>query len=250
MPTTFRTFAAAAVAVLIGVFGLAGCGDDDELAAAGERASEAFCEARVDLESAFMSEDMAGVETALGTMESEAPDDAADQATTVAEAIRDNPERLFMDEDVAAARLELDEVVLDQCDFEVVEVTARDYEFDGVPDSLDAGTTAFRLSNEGSEVHEILVVKVPDDLDEPAADFVDRIDAMFEGGQEEEAMGLIQMVTASFAPPGESDIGIGRLTEGNYIAVCFVPVGSTSEDVEADGPPHYHEGMITEFTVS
>jgi hypothetical protein len=40
------------------------------------------------------------------------------------------------------------------------------------------------------------------------------------------------------------------LTSGSYAAVCFIPVGSVDEETEADGPPHFTQGMKTEFTVS
>ena len=38
-------------------------------------------------------------------------------------------------------------------------------------------------------------------------------------------------------------------TPGNYAVVCFVPVGSVGE-TEGDGPPHFTEGMVHEFTVT
>ena len=45
------------------------------------------------------------------------------------------------------------------------------------------------------------------------------------------------------------------LEEGRYVAICFIPVGTTP-DVLASGappedtPPHFMEGMVTELTVS
>lgn len=41
---------------------------------------------------------------------------------------------------------------------------------------------------------------------------------------------------------------------GRYVAVCFIPVGTTPEtppeDFENLGPPHALQGMVAEFEVS
>ncbi len=37
---------------------------------------------------------------------------------------------------------------------------------------------------------------------------------------------------------------------GNYAALCFIPVGTTSEETEGTGPPHFTEGMAAEFEVT
>jgi hypothetical protein len=67
---------------------------------------------------------------------------------------------------------------------------------------------------------------------------------------EDEVMGKITPVNAAFAMPGDTDTGSWNLTSpGNYAVVCFVPVGSVAE-TEGDGPPHFTEGMIHEFTVT
>ena len=67
---------------------------------------------------------------------------------------------------------------------------------------------------------------------------------------EDEVFGKITPVNATFASPGESDSGSWNLTSpGTYAVVCFVPVGSVGE-AEGDGPPHFAEGMVQEFTVS
>ena len=50
--------------------------------------------------------------------------------------------------------------------------------------------------------------------------------------------------------PGGSDVVSWHLAEpGNYAAVCFVSVGSVGE-TEGDGPPHFTQGMVHEFTVT
>ena len=63
------------------------------------------------------------------------------------------------------------------------------------------------------------------------------------------------MPGASFAAPGESDTLFVDLEPGRYVIVCFLPVGATPDNMEAlesgelQGPPHFTEGMVEEFTV-
>jgi plastocyanin len=44
----------------------------------------------------------------------------------------------------------------------VVEMTARDYTYRGVPDSIPSGWTTLQLRNEGTEPHHVEVARVPD----------------------------------------------------------------------------------------
>jgi hypothetical protein len=45
------------------------------------------------------------------------------------------------------------------------------------------------------------------------------------------------------------------LEPGRYVIACFLPVGATPENMEAlesgelQGPPHFTQGMLEEFTV-
>ena len=67
---------------------------------------------------------------------------------------------------------------------------------------------------------------------------------------EEEAFSKITPINSAFASPGDTDTVSWNLTEpGRYAIVCFISVGSVGE-TEGDGPPHFTEGMIHEFTVS
>lgn len=54
----------------------------------------------------------------------------------------------------------------------------------------------------------------------------------------------------TFAEPGKDAPGLFSVEEpGDYVAVCFIPLGSTPDNEEADGPPHLTQGMKVEFTV-
>ena len=51
-------------------------------------------------------------------------------------------------------------------------------------------------------------------------------------------------MAAAFAPPGEGGSTLAELSAGDYAMICFIPVGGGE-----DGPPHFTQGMIHEFTV-
>lgn len=62
----------------------------------------------------------------------------------------------------------------------------------------------------------------------------------------------------AFAGPGSGDITFVDLDPGKYAVVCFIPVGTTDmadleagegDQAEPAGPPHFTQGMVTEFTV-
>jgi hypothetical protein len=66
---------------------------------------------------------------------------------------------------------------------------------------------------------------------------------------EEEVMTKTTMVAATGAAPGEDEHAIADLTTGTYAMLCFVPEGTTSEETEGHGQPHFMRGMVFEFTV-
>ena len=51
-------------------------------------------------------------------------------------------------------------------------------------------------------------------------------------------------------PPGEDGYAVVELEPGDYIALCFIPTGMTSDEgPPPEGPPHAMQGMVAEFTV-
>jgi uncharacterized cupredoxin-like copper-binding protein len=130
----------------------------------------------------------------------------------------------------------------ENCDVETIDATAVDYGFEGVPDELSTGYHVVTFSNEGQEQHEMFALRFNEGTTES-------IDELFELS-EDEAFSKITPVNAAFASPGGSETVSWNLTEpGRYAIVCFIPVGSVGE-TEGDGPPHFTEGMIHEFTVT
>lgn len=131
---------------------------------------------------------------------------------------------------------------LENCGWDTVDVEALDYAFSGVPETLEAGVTSFELTNTGEELHEIVLIRKNDDVEET-------FDQLLEL-PEEEAMQKTTVVGAAFGAPEETGVyDIVDLEAGEYLAVCFIPQNTTSEDSEGDGPPHFVLGMRTAFTV-
>jgi hypothetical protein len=134
-----------------------------------------------------------------------------------------------------------------------ITVVAEDHRYDGLPTSLPVGSH-LRLSNSGTEVHQMIVARRVDGVTETWDELLADPDPV--------GAGLIELAGQLFAAPGQDaagDITIPRA--GEYFAVCFVPVGVTSIP-NADATPvpqpssaepalrHYMLGMRQEFAVT
>jgi plastocyanin len=126
-----------------------------------------------------------------------------------------------------------------------VSVTGVDYAFEDVPATVEAGSE-LTFHNGGTEPHEMVVIRINDGVTQTIDDLLEL--------PEDEALELATVVGAAMALPGEDAEDAVTVTEpGNYAMVCFIPVGSTAEDLQSSeppaGPPHFTEGMVTSFTV-
>lgn len=128
------------------------------------------------------------------------------------------------------------------CADEQVDITAVDYEYQGIPQTLTAGTYGLVLTNEGQEWHEVIIAKKGDGVTESFEELLQL--------PEEEALQKVTNLGAAFAGPGSVSGTVVDLEPGEYAALCFIPVGTTGLDVQAEGPPHFTEGMVHEFTVN
>ena len=210
---------------------------------AGEGSAKKFCKASRALDVAFAAEEpnLRTVNRLLDTLAKTAPSGVSDAVDIAVPAFKENPETAFEDPAVAAAVGEIEAYEYESCGYEQVDVTLEDYAFSGLPAELDKGTTAFRLTNAGAEAHEMFVVKLKGDA---------TVDDLL-AAEESEFDSLAEEVGGGFALPGEEGYATVALRKpGRYAAVCFIPVGTTSETAEGTGPPHATQGMTAEFEVS
>jgi hypothetical protein len=184
-----------------------------------------------------------------------APEEIADDVDILVAAVEEltetgDFEATFESPEVEAAEERTHDFDLANCGWGQADVTALEYEFQGVAASYDAGPVSFELANEGGELHELTILRKNDGVTESIEEIL--------GGPEEEAMEKVTDVAGTFAEPGEDAYVVADLEAGDYVAVCFIPVGLTPEVAGAAeeggeepdlGPPHFTQGMQTEFTV-
>jgi hypothetical protein len=262
---------AAVLGASIALLPLAACGDDESAdptttTAAGGTATEAsaegFCEqafatdAAVNAANASAGEqgpDEAAVEeatTQLAALEEAAPAGAEDTAAAVVAATEEMfttpgpPSDAFM-----SSFADLIDWMADNCDYQVIDVEAHEYAFEGLPETAEAGRTIVRITNHGNEVHEIAFAKAKDGVTTSAEELVQL--------PEEEAAEQVEFLSSGFAMPGATGGALLDMSDGRYLAVCFIPTGMTPEAMEQmmtsgaepEGMPHAMQGMTGEITV-
>ena len=105
------------------------------------------------------------------------------------------------------------------------------------PTSISAGEVTFEASNEGSEAHELVIVKAASAADLPT-DATGKVDesalpaGAFIGEIEEFAAGSTESATFD-------------LEAGNYILFCNI----VEEESDGSFESHFQEGMVASFTV-
>ena len=127
----------------------------------------------------------------------------------------------------------LDEFALSECDVQSHEVTMTDYAFGGVPDEVDAGVTAFDLTNGGDEDHEFGIYLVPEGATESPAELL--------AGEP-----ALERVGGTELPAGGSVTTFVDLAAGRYVVACLLPVDPDNHD----SPTHASQGMLTEVVVA
>ena len=254
--------AAGALATALALAGAA-CGDDDDDAEGSDTTAEAaggdeaaFCDALVELTLAFNQPEppsgdaVAPLTDALEVMEANAPEDLADEVALmvpVAEAALAGDPEAFDDDAAQAASLAVDGFAFEECGAETGEISTVDYAFEGIPETVPAGLNIVRVTNEGGELHEVVLLRRNDDV---TAAFPDLLSL-----PQEEAQSMVSQAGFTFVgEPGATAYLYADLEPGDYAAVCFLPVGATDfgalEGLGEDAPPHAAQGMVAEFTVS
>jgi hypothetical protein len=191
----------------------------DGSAEASSPEAEAFCAAELATEAAVNGDDPAAIGPAIEALIAAAPDD---EVRATVEAVVATFEAGGPEFDAAYASLI--DYMKANCGFAELNVAASEYAFDGVPAELPAGPTILTLENIGAEFHEILLLRINDDVTMP----VEELLAL----PEEEQMAMTTFAGAAFAAPGSSSSGVADLTSGRYVAICTLPEGATPEVME------------------
>lgn len=217
--TTTRRAALVAACLIVAV-GVTACGDDDDSAA---EVTETITTAAI----------VEAEEPTATTVESEAPSTTAETEA---------PSATTVESETAAG--------------ETIVVTAVDYNFEGLPETVPVGTK-ISLVNEGNEPHEFVAIRIPDEETRTVEELLmlpeEELGAVF---------GAAEPATVILAATGQTDVpgavvGDGTLDEpGRYAIVCFFPLGSDDSILESAGPPeggdtppHASQGMAAELTV-
>ncbi len=212
---------------------------------------DAFCQAELDVEAATASQDPEAIEPAFAALQEAAPEDISDAVeTAIAEAEKFLAAGGMPTPEFDDAYAEVVGFVSDNCGFGALDVLAKDYSFGGIGPEVPAGPTVVSLVNDGTEVHEIIIIRKNDDVTESFDELLEL--------PERQARRKTTFAGAAFADPGEDGQTVLDLEAGEYIALCFIPKGTTPEvmaDMESggsepQGPPHFVEGMKHEFVVS
>jgi len=227
-----------AVVAVVTVFGASA-------ALAGEGDLKKFCKTAVAIDNAG---EEGPSEKQLQRFRDTAPPDIADQVDQAVTTFEEQGEAAFEDDAFIALITEIDVFTVDNCGFEQLVVSMRDYAFDGVPGEIEKGTVAFNLTNEGTELHEMHFIRLKGD-----ATLEDILELPADAEEHEFEEFGSEVAGGGFAFPGDSDVALVKFKKtGTYVALCSIPVGSTPEagDEGGSGPPHYTEGMAAEFEVT
>ncbi len=114
-------------------------------------------------------------------------------------------------------------------------VTLVDYDFE-LPGQITAGVHTFRVVNEGSEPHEIVVFQLA-----PGASLGELV-AWIDEGRKGRPPGRAIGGTAALEPETENSFS-AELAPGEYALMCFVPD-------DEDGRMHFAHGMAKQITVT
>ena len=143
-----------------------------------------------------------------------------------------------------------------------IEVVAFDYGYEGIPDTVEAGTTFTLVNTAPGELHEFVALRLPDDEDRPVSELVTLpIEELGAVLAVDPAAVLLALPDGGQMIPA---VGDGTLTEpGRYAIICMIPEGADPQgyldaaaasqggppEVEG-GPPHIALGMFAELTVT
>ena len=192
---------------------------------------------------------------ALDAAEEAAPSDIADAVATMVETGKETlaaPPQEEGPPDIPPAEFfeasqEVGTWVGDNCDVTSIDATATNYEFAGIED-VEAGRALVQLQNDGTEFHEIVLMRIEDGETRP-------LEELLQLPEEEVGEIVTEVGGSTFAPPGTGTASTVELEPGRHVAICFIPVGATPEALQSgqldeNAQPHFLHGMVEEFQVS
>jgi hypothetical protein len=198
----------------------------------------ALCAARLESNGAeTKAENVAILEKAVAA----APSEIAGALTELRDGVKKKGTKYFETAAGGQVATTVDAYLYENCAGTDVPVTAIDYEFDGVPATLPAGTTKIQLTNDApKEMHEMALFKL---TDEGAAMDPEALLAL----PQKKAEKFVDFSSSAFAfaPPGVTGYAFADLQAGDYLYACFIPTGG-----KKNGKPHFTQGMYGTLTVS
>ena len=228
-----RNLAAAAVSLGL-LIGATACGSDDD-----DSLPAAACDAVAALDGAMAMapQDPAGfgpfvqdslmppLMTLMSELDGE-PQDAAERMHRTLEGVvqSGDPSAMHSPETFAAQAV-IGEAVHEGCDLQAVAIVAKEYAFEGAPDTLAAGRASFALTNEGVEEHEMVLFRAADGVTEPLEELLQL--------PEEQVMSKMQFTGVTFGGPDTTGYVTVDLTPGTGFVL---PAGTRHRaDVGPDG---------------
>ena len=182
---------------------------------------------------------------ALAQIEKNPPDEIADElkaAIASARKVRDGDVRAIQSPAFEQQTRKIDAFYFDNCGGQKNTVKAIDYAYDGLKPTFTVGQVHFKMQNTGKEVHEMQIARLKPGVNKTFAQILKL--PLNEGDKYVE-----QVAGADPVPSGQSSYASADLVPGQYIAICFVPQGTTSLQKPGKGKPHFLLGMQKEFTV-
>jgi hypothetical protein len=181
----------------------------------------AFCDAAVAAVAAGQSGDPAQMGPAFEALSAAAPEEIASAVNDVIANGEAGPGDPAFDEPYAA----MIDYVKANCGFAELNVALSEYAFGGIPEEVPAGPTVLTAEAVGEEVHEMIIVRINDDVTLS----LDELLAL----PEEESNAMVTDFGFLFGIyPGTSQSTLLDFTPGRYVAICFFPQGATPEVFE------------------
>jgi hypothetical protein len=136
----------------------------------------------------------------------------------------------------------IDNWAFTHCGYNTAKVSAREYSFHGLPSSFPTGIAAIKLTNNGSQVHEISVARIKTN---------DSVSDLLKMPEDQVNKKVAFIGGSGPVDPGTSSVTYLKLAKkGRYAALCFIPDGTTSQTTPGTGPPHAQLGMEMQFRVT